>query len=242
MLLRLLLASLFLTFIGCGTQQNNQHTRYVNPKNPDDMLIEASHFGDIEQLKKALILGANINCTRNGLAPIHQAVIFSNQEALTLLLESGANPNHPDEKQNLEPLFFATAKNKMEIMRILLRFGAKDNGIRNGFSPIEVALNGDNFMAKELLISHGFDINFKYTSPEGSTPLIDAILTEDIKLFDLLLKYGANINAQDDKGFTPLHIALGVHNQYMVDKLLSLKARTDLVNFRGITAQELLAH
>ena len=59
------------------------------------------------------------------------------------------------------------------------------------------------------------------------------------EIIDLLVKSGANVNAQDAEGFTPLHMATIHGNLKIVKKLVDLEADVDIVTTDGKTAAEL---
>ena len=61
------------------------------------------------------------------------------------------------------------------------------------------------------------------------------------EVIDLLVKSGANVNAQDAEGFTPLHIAAIHGNLKIVKKLVDLEADVNIVTTDGKNAAE-LAH
>ena len=61
------------------------------------------------------------------------------------------------------------------------------------------------------------------------------------EIIDLLVKSGANVNAQDAEGFTPLHMAAIHGNLKIVKKLVDLQADVNIVTTDGKTAAE-LAH
>ena len=61
------------------------------------------------------------------------------------------------------------------------------------------------------------------------------------EIIDLLVKSGANVNAQDAEGFTPLHIAAIHGNLKIVKKLVDLEADVNIVTTDGKNAAE-LAH
>lgn len=44
----------------------------------------------------------------------------------------------------------------------------------------------------------------------GKTPLMQAVEQEDARLVELLLSYGASVNAVGFKGWTPLHLAVDI--------------------------------
>ena len=61
------------------------------------------------------------------------------------------------------------------------------------------------------------------------------------EIIDLLVKSGANVNAQDAEGFTPLHMAAIHGNLKIVKKLVDLEADVNIVTTDGKNAVE-LAH
>ena len=61
------------------------------------------------------------------------------------------------------------------------------------------------------------------------------------EIVDLLVMYGANVNAQDAEGFTPLHMAAIHGNLKIVKKLVDLEADVNIVTTDGKNAAE-LAH
>ena len=63
----------------------------------------------------------------------------------------------------------------------------------------------------------------------------------DPEIIDLLVKSGANVNAQDAEGFTPLHMAAIHGNLKIVKKLVDLDADVNIVTTDGKNAAE-LAH
>jgi len=100
----------------------------------------------------------------------------------------------------------------------------------------------------ELFLANGANINDKNST--GSTPLHILVCTNNIfasfyldgpnyssrdtdtliSLLKLLLKKGASINAQDDNGDTPLHLAVETQHEEVILVLLSNNCDTSLVN------------
>jgi ankyrin repeat protein len=54
-----------------------------------------------------------------------------------------------------------------------------------------------------VLVSHGVDINFA-TRITGETPLFKAVSSLNYEVCELLVSKGANVNAKDNFGRTPL--------------------------------------
>jgi serine/threonine protein kinase len=90
-------------------------------------LLEASEKGDVEEVKKLLKEGANLNA-RNivGWTPLHLAVQNGHIEVVKLLIEKGANVNAKDNIGDT-PLHDAADKGHIEVVRLLLEHGADPN-------------------------------------------------------------------------------------------------------------------
>lgn len=85
-----------------------------------------------------------------------------------------------------------------------------------------VAAAGDEY--RELL-----DVLTKYgNNPEGIPALQYAIMQNDIKAVDILLKHGASPNTRDSSGNTCLHYAVLSGNIEMVKKFLTLGVNIDI--------------
>ena|GEM_PF-4845090 len=94
-----------------------------------------------------------------------------------------------------------------------------------GIDALDIALNSGNEKAIEVLRSYGADIENKIN---GETRLLRAVKEGDIKKTELLLKQGANVNTKDEKGLTPLDIAMQKGNQSMTQFLKENGAKTSL--------------
>ena len=76
----------------------------------------------------------------------------------------------------------------------------------------------------------------------GVNPLhIASGIINEPEIVDLLVMYGANVNAQDAEGFTPLHMAAIHGNLKIVKKLVDLEADVNIITTDGKNAAE-LAH
>ena len=106
----------------------------------------------------------------------------------------------------------------LEYVRLLLQHGADMGAMSNkGYTPVYLAIRNANFSCLRAFIDAGFDTNIRagIGVNSGSTILHEAIYVsapEGIKILEYLLKLEggkALINAQDDNGSTPLHLATG---------------------------------
>ena len=86
------------------------------------------------------------------------------------------------------------------------------------------------------------ECDFKFKEIPGVTVLhIASKKNNEPEIIDLLVKSGANVNAQDAEGFTPLHMAAIHGNLKIVKKLVDLDADVNIVTTDGKNAAE-LAH
>ncbi|MDR2149731.1 MAG: ankyrin repeat domain-containing protein [Spirochaetaceae bacterium] len=144
----------------------------------------------------------------SGSTPLHEATRMGHETVLSLLIEAGADVNAQDAKGN-SALHLATPKDQYkDILELLLSHKANPN-LRDGHgnSPLHIAimLNRDPATVK-LLLDHGADISIR--NIEGKTSLYLAVQDERLMYIALLLEYGANIFAVDNKGTTPFEKAL----------------------------------
>ena len=141
------------------------------------------------------------------------------------LLVKGADPNadffDKEDKTHSNPLIMAIQNQSVDIVQLLLKFGAKPNLPRDKyrFDPLHQVCRGiwtNNSEARlkcvKLLVKYGADVNSKNFN--GQTPLqvllpCGGIYTNDLPIANFLLENGADINAQDSDGNTLLHEACG---------------------------------
>jgi ankyrin repeat protein len=153
---------------------------------------------------------------------LHDAVLNGRTNALeicSLLIEKGVNVNAQDSEGNTA-LHFATyrtfGREKLApetyegIIVLLLKSGAVA-GARNagGVTPLHLAVlrNGD-VIALQLLLAAGADVNAKAAASNGGwTPLHGAAALGRVAVEQFLLKNGADRNAKDAGGMTPLEAA-----------------------------------
>ena len=77
-----------------------------------------------------------------------------------------------------------------------------------GWTPLHCAVNQDDLSIVELLVDNGAQIEFTgEIGGTGETPLHFAagLFCGDIRIVSYLVEKGANIEAKDDNGLSPLH-------------------------------------
>ncbi len=133
---------------------------------------------------------------------IHEAVRNGNSEAAGLLLAAGADPNNRDASGNTVLHLVMPGSSRSKLFKELLAAGANPNIKDNyGETPLHVAARiGMSDAIISALITEGADVNER--NKKGQTPLLLAVernLDEQVRL---LVKYGADIHAEDNSGET----------------------------------------
>jgi len=94
--------------------------------------------------------------------------------------------------------------------------------------------------AIRLLVRYGADI--EEASGPGETPFLAAIGWSHFEAAAAMLACGANVNAQNHRGMTAVHMMLKKGSDYEHFELLARNgARLDLPNKDGVTAAEIMS-
>ncbi len=157
------------------------------------------------------------------------AARFGHKDVVQLLLEAEVDKEGGEESDyNYTPLHWAAEKGHVEIMRMLLDAGAEKDSFRrrckNG-TPLYVAALKNQIDSVNLLLSVGADVNKANELEFGRTLLHKAVSDCAIWAMKILLAAGADKNKADDRGETPLTLAIKEEYTEGVSALLS-----DVVN------------
>jgi len=116
-----------------------------------------------------------------------------------VLLQAKAKVNVKNEFGDT-PIMLAALRGNLPIVKLLREAGAEIN--RPGWTPLLYAsLNGHNAVI-DYLLSTGADLAL--TAPNGVTPVMLAVRGDKADTVKLLLGYGFDVNAKNDKGETAL--------------------------------------
>ena len=199
--------------------------------------------------------GADVNATdKDGKTVLHLAGHFrywnpqnnvpKTRAIIDFLISQGADVNAKDNEGNT-PLHLAESK---EIAELLIANGADVNAKNNqGYYPLDMVIqdwkkyftdpNRHLDETVELLILKGANVNTvykaEYSGGGGDTPLHRTIKRGLNSLSEVLVSRGANINAKNYMGVTPLDIASSSGNRAM-SVLLRSRGAQDSGLCRGI--------
>ena len=130
---------------------------------------------------------------------LRYAVTRRDNAQLRVLLAQGADVNAQDSVGS--PLAAAVLTNNVEAADLLIRHGANVN---NGgqWSPMEISLLYHRERIAELLLKHGTNPNGQ--GSYGYSYFLEAATTGSSHLLQAFLDRGADVNAPDQQGSTPL--------------------------------------
>ncbi len=164
--------------------------------------------------------GADVNLKNEsrGVTPLHEAVSFNNTEAIKFFLNAGADV-HAEDATKRTPLHCAALSGNVEHVKMLLDKGASPLAVdENSNAPWMLAMHKKyDRVARQLCSFH--DVNA--TNAQGRTPLHIACAAGCSQSVEVLLEEGANFNAVDVSGNTPLMNA-AAGKVAVVEMLLSI--------------------
>jgi ankyrin repeat protein len=142
--------------------------------------LKAEKLPSLDRIKECLAEGANINIEAG--KPLRNAVKSNNLEVAEFLLDNGANPDIPYEKNKTAVSLVKT----FDMLKLLLKHGANMN--KEAFK----SLSGDFDAVKYIVEEYGVDPNF-----EDSYAIRAACRTGNLPLIKYLVEKGVDINSKE---------------------------------------------
>lgn len=215
------------------------------PKTKTTLLGQAAAENLYSLVVQLLQEGADVMAGENdGHTPLHSAAEEGHLDIIKLLLDKGADINAKS-VQGHTPLYEVVSnkklKNTREVMDFLFQHGATlDAQDNSGFPLIIVAAQAGNKQAVEFLIDHGIDPNIPadvtiMTGNDGVRAIHEAVSNDNLDMIQFLLDKGADINAKDALGWTPLHWAISVYLPKIAEFLIQKGASLTIKNDHGQT-------
>lgn len=226
-----------------------------------DSLQAAIQKKDLEGARK--ILGLNRSLARklgsSGFTLLHLAIQLDQPEMANLLIENGADVNARARDGSMPidvlPFTWNITDQDEATLDVLLVHDANVNGGTSMplAARLILSIGGDGEAARTLdnsaseygvrvtatlrkLLQHGADIE---TYDEHKNTLLIAAIARNLPaLAMMLVNEGANVNAANDEGLTPLHVLAGsgtLHFEELADLLLKKGARLGVKDKQGRT-------
>jgi len=117
-----------------------------------------------------------------------------------------------------------------KLVKTLFKRSKKDPDIFEAVT--EAAVTGKLSLVRKVLLAHPELVNARHETRRGresddSTPLHFACIKGDVDIARLLLDYGADINARNRLGHTPLHVATWAGQKNAMELLIGKGARLE---------------
>merc|ERR1719210_1472798 len=132
---------------------------------------------------------------------LHLAASEGSLECAKLLVKKGADVNAKD-RWNGTPLDDAVRSNNKEVMDYLVENGAKTGDEGGVVKRLFTAIEKNDVDNVNTLIKSGVDV--KSVDYDMRTPLHVAVSGGNFEIIEALHKAGADVNAKDNFGLTPL--------------------------------------
>ena len=173
------------------------------PPEPTINLYRAIHVGDLDQIKRHLHWGTNINQPgADGDYPLHVAAKRGHLVVVEELLKHGAATDVRGASYHT-PLQAALLAGKVQTARVLFRRGGQEDPQALLAQLVEEGVSDRDVLA--LVVAQGADVNAADAS--GGRLLHHAVTGGQILVVKRLITLGAEVNLTDAQGRTPLTLA-----------------------------------
>ena len=164
-------------------------------------LLEAVHEQDLAAVKKLVKDGADINeADTDGNTALIVAILSGDEKLVDGLLKLGADPNNA-RHDGVGPLFASVLTGKDKISQVLIKGGAE--------------------------VEAHSSIKHNGIAVRGCTALYGAAFAGQLAVCKVLFGNGAQIDAANDIGYTPLMAAIEGDHEEVIDFLLKSGANAD---------------
>lgn len=180
------------------------------------------------EIKRMIAAGAKLECfDENWNSPLFTAVAMNRIEEAEVLLKAGAKPDWMHRKLGCPPLLEAVSVSS-RMTQLLLSCGANPNVASRKFgSPLFAAAGKNDAELVRLLLDAGAEVDMRHpiserTALHRSCEHGASDQRRSVVIAEMLIAAGADINAQDHLGMTPLTVAVRCGNGQMFDRLVLL--------------------
>jgi len=203
---------------------------------PAQTVHDAAAFGNLTQLDS--LYQIDKECihavhTQNGGQPLHMAAWAGQVDAISWLVENGANINAMD-RRNAPVIVWAIANGQVAALERLTALGAdiKATHPRMG-SLLHIAAGSGTAAVIDFLVAQGLDVNLP--GRFGFTPLHYAVFRKNASNVAALLRCGAAASTPNHDGSTPLFMAVDAGDTTVVAPFFQSGLSVNTVNEFGDT-------
>lgn len=164
--------------------------------------------------------------------PLYKAIKAGQSDVVAALVENGANlkTHLPYKTLHVTPLAYAVIRGEIECVQILAQKAQFTEHHCSLGSLLHLAVHFQQNEVLDYLLQKGEQQCkplLESRDAAGNTPLAHAVIVENLSALSLLQLRGANLETQNNKGHTPLHLAALAGSQSMIESLAFLQCRID---------------
>jgi ankyrin repeat protein len=198
---------------------------------PDEVFTLAKK-GDADALRSLLQANPKLVDARTpaGIRGITLAAYYGHPEIVTVFEERGA----------VLDFYEAATAGRIERVRALLDNQPEllDQLSPDGFPALGLAIFFRHDDVARLLIDRGANVKLQARNTQKTAPIHAAAARADLAMIRLLIEKGADVNAEQEAGFTPLHEAAATGQKALAELLLEHGADRAHRDSKGKTPSE----
>ena len=190
----------------------------------------------LDNIKTLIKQGADIHqINNNGWTALHYAARFAKSEIIEYLLSLGMKVNMVENSGKTPLMCTCCDGYRLDNIKTLIKQGADIHQIdSDGWTALHYAARFAKSEIIEYLLSLGMKVNM--VSNSGQTPLMSACCDSDrLDNIKTLIKQGADIHQINNNGWTALHYAARYAKSEIIEHLLSLGMKVNMVENSGKT-------
>lgn len=231
-----------------GAKLEDQISHYQCSNVSNDLVTACIHGrgAEIRKLRPTIQEINHCEPEMYGMAPLHLACHFGHQEAVDVILESGADVGIRVEKTVAKetPLHIAAANGNCDIVRALLTNSADPNSIAFNHlkTPLHVAVCEGHIEVVKVLLLGGATNSVPRPAAlsrfaSWCSPLHLACQRGHLEIVEILLQQGANIDvtSEDPRRVSVLHDAVSSHQVDIVTHLIDKKVKINVFDSNGFS-------